>query len=226
MNEARLHPFYEQLEEKYPGMIRNRLKDFSELTLTSDLYVIRGITRFLETPSRIENSRNLNLPHDSPETIITILHNISTNAVLNVEEAKKLKSLFKKVKEKCNKHTATFNNHGLIEKIFSFYTKKQLPHHLALRICTTLTPQSQEELLKQAGNRLNKLLVILSRSRFRSKFRENQENNTVENPTSDFLESMIDEILGSTKGRKLLAKKLYKKTNNPTISLIIKNLEE
>jgi len=48
----------------------------------------------------------------------------------------------------------------------------------------------------------------------------------VENPTSDFLESMIDEILSSTKGRELLAKKLYKKTQNPTISLIIKNLEE
>ena len=217
----KLHPFYRQLERKYQGIIEKRLRDFSEVTVDVDMNVIRGVTRFLQ--GKTENFKRLELPHESPEVIMLILRNISTNAVLTVEEAKKLKDVMEKVGERCNRPTV-FNNHGLIEGIFTFYEKRQLPHHLALRICTSLTPQSQAQLLKEAGNKLNKLLTLLLRKSCHGANVE-PETDFQDNPQPNLMESMIEKILASPSGRSLLAEKLYKKTKNPVISLLIKKME-
>ena len=216
-----LHPFYRQLERKYQGIIEKRLRDFSEVTVDVDMNVIRGVTRFLQ--GKTENFKKLELPHESPEVIMLILRNISTNAVLTVEEAKKLRDVMEKVGERCNRPTV-FNNHGLIEEIFTFYEKRQLPHHLALRICTNLTPQSQAQLLKEAGNKLNKLLTLFLKKSCQGANVE-PETDFQDNPQPNLMESMIEKILASPSGRSLLAEKLYKKTKNPVISLLIKKME-
>jgi len=224
VSEIRLHPFYENLERKFPGIVQSRLKDFSPLAVTSDLYVIRGVTRFLEDPSSAKKAKRRDLSHDSPQVIIAILENVSKGAVLRLEEADKLRDVFEKVKKRCGKKTATFKNFGLTEKVFSFYREKRLPHHLALRICTTLSPQLQQELLDKAGGDLNRFLKALLKARFQDKFKANQGEAATEGPVPDFFESVIDEILNSKEAREILAKKLYERTKEQAISLAIKNI--
>ena len=107
---------------------------------------------------------------------------------------------------------------------YTFYQEKRLPHHLALRICTTLSPQLQQELLEKAGGELNRFLKVLLKTRFQDKFEADQGKATTERPVPDFFESVIDEILNSKEGREILAKKLYERTKKQAITLIIKKL--
>ena len=107
---------------------------------------------------------------------------------------------------------------------YTFYQEKRLPHHLALRICTTLSPQLQQELLEKAGSDLNRFLKGLLKTRFQDKFEANQGKATTERPAADFFESVIDEILNSKEAREILAKKLYERTKEQAISLAIKNI--
>lgn len=216
----RLHPFYDYLSEHIKQLCE-RLKDFDAVTVVDGRYVVAGIATFLHR----ESFHIRYLPFDgekNPQTLIFIIEHVAENAPLLVSEAEKLKQVHKKLRTECPEHEKELSVHGLISEIFSLYADKKLPHHLALYISKEMPHFVQRELFEKAKNNPQKLLMLLTDT-LTCRKKLIIPSARMDDPGA-FYERMIEQILSSKTAREILARKLYEKTKNEMISMIIKNI--